>query len=231
MALKRSNLIKSALCAASMVSLAPLAGHAAPAIGSIFSPIDGVIDVSGPGFGGLSDTFNQAGLSAGFTSGVTSFAAYDPAAVTHTLVFSGNEWFSEENTTSATVTYDLGSSIGIDKLALWNDEFSGIGSLDLFVSNDGMNFSSLALDLTPTNNPMNADYVADVFSFGAVSARYIRFAMSGCPQADPGNFPSCAIGEVAFSAADVGMVPEPGTYALMLAGLLAVGVACRRRQR
>ena len=42
----------------------------------IVSPVSGAINSGGPGFGSLSETFNQNGLSIGFVSGVTDFDAY-----------------------------------------------------------------------------------------------------------------------------------------------------------
>ena len=44
------------------------------------------------------------------------------------MIFAGFEWFSNSGTTAAVVTYDLGAVITIDRLALWNEESSGIGT-------------------------------------------------------------------------------------------------------
>jgi hypothetical protein len=194
--------------------------------GVIFSPTSGIINSGGPGFGTLTETINQAGLLSNFVSGVTDFDTYLATNPLHTLVFAGNEWFSNSGTTSASVTYDLGSLTNIDRLALWNEESSGIGTLDLFHSSDGINFAPLALGLKPTDNPL-ANYPADVFSFASVNTRYIRFDMSDCPQPNPASFPSCAIGEVAFRKANV---PEPASVLGLLAiGALGAGAALKRK--
>lgn len=197
---------------------------------TIISATSATIDAGGPGFGSIDDTFNQAGLNTGYTSGVTDFDTYIASAPSHSFVFSGNEWFSNNGTDAAQVTYDLGAVTGIDRLALWNDEAGGIGSLDLLASVDGINFSSLGI-FAPTDNPQDADYFADVFSFAATDARYVRFDMSGCPQTD-NIFNACAIGEVAFRSAAVdGAVPEPATWAFMIFGFGAIGGAMRRQRK
>ncbi|KQT32140.1 coagulation factor 5/8 type domain-containing protein [Sphingomonas sp. Leaf412] len=192
---------------------------------TIIAPTSGVVDVGGPGFGTLRDTINQAGLSSGYTAGVTDFDTYLAGNPTHTSTFSGFEWFSNDGTTSATVTYDFGASVRVDRLALWNEESSGIGRLILSGSADGVTFSQLGI-YSPTDNPVSS-YPADIFSFAAVSLRYARFEMAGCPQADPGTFTACAIGEVAFRTA--AGVPEPATWGLMILGFGAIGGAMRRR--
>lgn len=171
--------------------------------GSIVSPIGGVINAGGPGFGLLRDTFSQSGLTAGFTSGVTSFDAYLATTPRHTMIFGGFEWFSNAGTTGATVTYDLGAVIAIDRLALWNEESSGIGTLNLFSSTDGVTFTPLASNLHPTDhaitNPIDSPpYPADVFGFASTNARFVRFVITDSPQPNPGSFPAAAIGEVAF---------------------------------
>jgi hypothetical protein len=185
--------------------------------GVIIAPVGGVIDSGGPGSGSLADTYNQNGLLTGYVNGVTDFDAYMALHPMHTLIFAGYEWFGNYGTDSAVVTYDLGSVMSISKLALWNEESSGIGLLNLYWSTDNVTFSPLALGLTPTDNPL-ADYPADVFAFAPTSTRYVRFDMSRCPQPDPGSYPSCAIGEVAFDKASV---PDPGSSLL----LLGMGVA------
>ena len=184
----------------------------------IVAPVAGVINAGGPGFGSLSETFDQSGLSSGYISGVTDFDAYLATNPTHTDEFSGFEWFSNSGTTSATVTYDLGTATTINRLALWNEESSGIGLLNLLYSLNNVTFLPLA-SVTPFDNPIG-DYAAQVFGFAPTVAQYVRFEMSNCPQPDPGSFPACAIGEVAFaSGAGPAQAPEPGLIALMALGL------------
>jgi hypothetical protein len=225
--MKTSTVLKKFSTAAvgASISTCILAAPKADA-GVIFSPTSGIINSGGPGFGTLTETINQAGLLSNFVSGVTDFDTYLATNPLHTLVFAGNEWFSNSGTTSASVTYDLGSLTNIDRLALWNEESSGIGTLDLLHSSDGINFAPLALGLKPTDNPL-ANYPADVFSFASVNTRYIRFDMSDCPQPNPASFPSCAIGEVAFRKANV---PEPASVLGLLAiGALGAGAALKRK--
>jgi hypothetical protein len=210
------------------VLCAALGGEAA-AQRVIVAPTSGVINSGGPGFGLLSHTFDQSGLSIGYTSGVTDFDAYMALNPMHTLLFSGFEWFSNSGTTSASVTYDLGSVFTLSRLALWNEESSGIGTLSLWYSLNGSDFFALALGLTPTDNPYG-DYPAEIFAWGPTDMRYIRFDMSDCPQPNPGNFKACAIGEVAF-ASEVGVVPEPATISLVALGLIGLGAVNRRRNR
>ena len=191
---------------------------------TIVSPISGVVNTSGPGFGSLADTLNQNGLLTNFVSGVTNFDTYIATNPLHSLVFFGNEWFSNQGATTAMVTYDLGSTRRIDRLALWNEDSSGIGLLNLFYSTDNITFTSLVSNIIPTDHAV-VNYAADVISFGgAVDARYVRFDMSNCPQPNGGSFVACAIGEVAFSE-----VPEPSSMVMFGLGLAAlVGARFRR---
>ena len=219
--------MKFRIGAASLV-LALTAGGSTAQGQAIVGAVNGVINSGGPGFGALANTWNQAGLSSNYVSGVTDFDTYIASNPMHTWVFACCEWFSNQGASSASVTYDLGLTQGVNALALWNEESSGIGTLDLYGSSDGISFFSLSLGLTPIDNPSgDFDYPAQVFNFSSANVRYIRFDMSNCPQPDS-DFDACAIGEVAFRTANV--VPEPATYAMLLPGLIAVGLAARRRR-
>ena len=128
-------------------------GGAAPAEAApILSAVSATIQAGGPGDGFIKNTHDQAGLIGTYTSGVTDFDTFLGTNPLHTSTYYGFEWFSTLNQTTAQVTYDLGSAHYIDRLALWNEESSGIGVLDLFYSLDGTNFFALALGLTPQDN-------------------------------------------------------------------------------
>ena len=195
--------------------------------GAIFSATSAVINAGGPGDGNIADTFNQNGLLTGYTAGVTDFDTYIAGNPSHSLIFAGNEWFSNLGSTSASVTYNFGSARTFDALALWNEDFAGIGALALSTSSDGVTFAPLVAGLLPPDNTNNVDYGADVFAFGLVTAQYIRFDMTNCPQ-QPAGYDSCAIGEVAFRATTANGVPEPGI--LMLTSLALFGLVLARRR-
>lgn len=198
---------------------------------TILSPITAVASSEFSLDFGINNTINQSGLSSNFVSGVTDFDTYLAIIPTHSLVAFQNEWFTPSGIHSAQVNYDLGGIYNIDKLALWNEEASGIGAFNISVSSDNTNFSLLSAGLMPFNNPLGFNYLAEVFLFGSASARYVRFDITGCPQADSG-FDGCAIGEVAFSAnqGEVSSVPVPAALPLMASALGAFGLGRRRNK-
>lgn len=172
----------------------------------------------------IGNTINQSGLNLGFTSGVTDFDAYLAQNPTHSLI-ALNEWFTQEGVTSATIDYDLGAVFNIDRLALWNEESSGIGSFDILTSTDGISYTLQAAGLLPPDNPL-ADYAATVFNL-PTSARYVRLAVGGCPQPNPGSFTGCGLGEIAFSTISSTAIPTPA----LLPGLIGMSIAALRKRK
>ena len=196
---------------------------------TILSPIAAVASSEFSLVFGINNTINQSGLSSNFVSGVTDFDTYLAINPTHSVLSSQNEWFTPEGIHSAQVNYDLGGIYNIDKLALWNEEASGIGAFNISVSSDNTNFSLLSAGLMPFNNPLDSDYLAEVFLFGSTSARYVRFDITDCPQANS-IFDGCGIGEVAFSG-ELSPIPVPAALPLMASALGAFGLVGRRRNK
>lgn len=202
----------------------------APAFaGAILAPVGAVIDLGGPGYDDIVNTYNQSGLSIGYTSGVTDFDSYIASNPTHSFL-AVNEWFSNFPIISPTfvsVTYDLGAARTLDGLALWNEDGVGMGTLRLSYSLDGTSYNSLGM-YAPINNPDGVDYPAQVFGFSDFSAQFVRVELGGCPAPDRW----CALGEVAFrQVSSAPAVPEPTTWAMMLAGFGLMGAALRRKQK
>ena len=201
----------------------------------IRSPVSAVVNAGGEfdSDRDIGNTIDQSGLSVGFTSGVTDFDAYLATNPTHTVRAIGQEYFTVEGNTAAVITYDLGAVYTVDRLALWNEEFSGIGLLDVFSSTDNINFSQVAAGIVPFDNPLGPAYPAEIFALTTTDAQYIRFDISNSPQPNGSNRLLVGIGEVAFSAAApaVNPIPEPSSFGLLGLGLAAIGVSHRRKMR
>lgn len=189
----------------------------------------------GPGIGDITSTFDQYGLLVDYEDGKTDFDTYIAGNPLHTWEFSvvdaGTtyyyEWFSNFGTRSASVSYDLGQVYQLQGLALWNEDGLGIGQLTIEGSTDGVTWTALKSNLTPTNNPSGKNYGADVFSWDSASVRYVKLNASQCTAIS--EWTGCGFGEVAFNAASP--VPEAGTVAMAGLGLAVVGAVAARRRR
>lgn len=223
---------KFLLCAAAMLPLlfSATAVDAKPAV--MVQAKECEIIEGGPGFGTCTETHNQVGLFTSYVDEVTPLHPYLDLPPMHTFVFLGNEWFSNLDTDSATVSYFVKTSpniLWIDHFVLWNEESSGIGVFNLWYGLKPGDKLDLVLDMvSPPDSPF-ADYGPTLWEFDKRPTEgWWTLEMFKCPQPDPGTFPGCAVGEVAWG----GNVPEPGTWAMMIAGFGLVGWAARnRRQR
>lgn len=217
--------MRTLLSAALTTALLPLSAQAATIVSAV-----SVTPSSERGNVPAVNTINQSGLSAGYVSGVTDFDTYISTNPTHTLIAQNNEWFSDFGNLTPTLTFDLGSVLTIDRIALWAEESSGFSTAVLSSSTDGVNFGNLGT-INPVDNPL-ADYPAEVFGFAATAMQFFRMDMSGCPQPDPGVTNECSLGEIAFSSVDPTTTPIPvPAGAILLGSVLAGGLAAARRTR
>jgi len=190
--------------------------------------------------GDITSTYDMYGLLEDYESGVTDFDSYIASAPLHVWDFSVKEgsttyyyeWFSASGSTAATVSYDLGSVQQTQGMALWNEDGNGIGKLNILGSVDGVTWTTLASQLSPTDHPAVQDYGADVFSWGNTAARYIKLEMSSCPSPSTSTWVGCSIGEVAFNVSPaVSPIPELNSLTMIGLGLALMGVVVARSRR
>jgi hypothetical protein len=170
----------------------------------------------------IGSMLDQSGLDVGFKSGVTDFDHYQSLGPLHDPMFDEQEFFGESNTRSGTIVLDLGAPFPVDRMALWNEDSTGIKKMTVETSDD----QDFLIDVTPQGTfrldrpTRDADYPAQLFDFDSptVRDRYVKIEIR-CYATDLNN---CGIGEVAFS------VPEP-TSALLF-GLGLAGLAAGRRR-
>ena len=189
----------------------------------------------------IDNTIDQSGLSATYTSGLTDFDDYLAGNPMHTSFADGNEWFSgkqkksKKGSAGISVTYDLGQAYSVDRMALWNEEFTGLGTTELYASLDGLTFILLATIL-PVDSPFAPEgtdipYSAQVFSFLAAEFQYLKLVMLDCPKAPGQKARYCGIGEVAFSAQlAAAPVPVAPTLLLLVTALAPLPWLARRRK-
>lgn len=178
--------------------------------------------------GDVQHIIDRSGLTPTFTSGITDFDAYMGADPRHTTTYSGFEWFAAQNSTSASITLDMGAVLNVSRVAFWNDEFSGTATLRVLSCDSAACTTTTELGLfSPINNPAGGlSYGGEVFDIADALTRYIRLDVTG-PQANHQGWSAPSIGEVAFDV-QAGAVPEPASLLLCLSALSALA---RRRRR
>lgn len=216
--------MKTLSASALLVALLPLSASAASIVSAI-----GVTASSERSLVPASATIDQSGLSATYVSGVTDFDTYIGTNPTHTSLAAGNEWFSDFGNLTPTLTFDLGSVLTVDRIALWVEESSGFSTAVLSSSVDGVTFGNLGT-INPVDNPV-ASYPAEVFGFATTAMQFFRMDMSGCPQPNPGSTQECSLGEIAFSVGTTTPIPVPASGLLLVSAIASGALFGRWRAR
>lgn len=202
-----------------------LAVAASAHAGVIVSPTAITASTTFPGYD-VNNLINQSGLTAGFVSGVSDFDTYMAGNPGHSWALEG-EWFTTFDQPGAVLNMDLGAVFKVLRLALWTDEYWGAGKVTIATSLDGVTYGDVGEGLPTDWATGPQDYPADVFALAPSTARYVRLTLSDCPQPKSASGGGCGLGEIAFEA---GGVPEPATWAMMIAGFGVLGAAARRRR-
>lgn len=225
----------NATCMKLLAAASLLAGTAASATMLTYA---GTVTAAPPGSFGLNAPrlLDQSGLSAGYVSGVTAFAGYAASGVSHvgSSTSNGTGYLAAAG---ATVDIDLGQTLLLGSLALWNDnDAQGVRSFSLQIADNAAYAGAVSLgSFTAQYGNANSfltyskGTAAQVFDLSDAAGRYVRIqfenAYSGA---------SINVGELVFGGQAQGAVPPaatvpaPDTLALAGMGLLALAVLRRR---
>ncbi len=144
-----------------------------------------------------------------------------------------NMWMTDLGVDKATLTFDLGGAYKLSSIDVWNYNFGKeewVSTLDraakaftIAISTDGVTFTEvLAGEFARGTGELLG---AETFGLSGV-ARYVQLNLSGNHQSQPETYGYAPIGlsEVRFAGSPV---PEPATWAMMIAGFGLVGGALR----
>ena len=208
----------------SVVALIVIAGQAEA--GFIVAPVGVTANTMGTNTGSILNTFNQTGLSAGYTSGSTDFDTYVASNPTHANLNAFNGWSGLAGPVLGYIDYDLGSSMTLESLALWNQfNTNSITSLTVFVSS---NIGFVGATNVGTFNPLGPNPITvQTFATPAVG-QYVRLQVNAI---NGGTFVNLA--EIAFEQGAVtgALLPEPTSLAIFGVGAGILGLCGVRRRK
>jgi hypothetical protein len=171
----------------------------------------------------VNNLINQSGLFSSYTSGVTDFDSYITSGPTHNGGSSAAIWGTNSGITTSELTFDFGSSILLESMALWNRglSFQGIKSFNILACSDATCINSVVLGsyvAAGVNGSSSSGLtLPEVFAFTSTSTQFIQLDIfSGY------NGSNLTAGEVAFEKTQA--VPAPATLALLGLGLFCMVV-------
>ena len=148
----------------------------------------------------------------------------------------GNMWMTDLSTDQATLTFDLGGLYKLSSIDVWNYNFGEevfASTLDraakaftLAISTDGVTYTEiLAGEFARGTGELLG---AETFGLSG-AARFVQLNLSGNHQQLPEYYGYSPLGlsEVRFAGS---AVPEPATWAMMIAGFGLAGSAIRARR-
>lgn len=165
---------------------------------------------------------NQAGLSQGYTSGVTDYVGYAGLGVTQATPLV-DTYVQSDGSTTGTWIFDLGKFHEVTHFMLWNaPTTAGNRILEFRIHvDDNVNFTSPTLGGTFTSSPSAAYPVAsESFVLTPAEGRYARLEILSNAGGTRTLF-----GEVAFGGV---AIPEPSAALCTTAGMLLLMVRRRR---
>lgn len=176
---------------------------------------------------------DQSGLTSLYVSGTTAFATFANNSKHDSNNATVTSWASANSNKTGFLSFDLGVAYNIGGMAWFGfGDTSGSRITDIKVyadtdssamnGNTGLLFASGSFGVPAGSIPQSMQ--ANDFTFSsAATTRYLTIEIVGNAGAGISG-----LGEVVFSQ-NVSAVLEPGTYALMGLGLLAIGCAKGRR--
>jgi hypothetical protein len=171
----------------------------------------------------VSQITDQSGLSAKYTSGVTDFDSY----VATTTSSSTNFDFFGFNGTSGVITFNLGASYKLDRLALWPFFGSSIAmrNFTLYADTDAdTNNLGTVLGGFTASVGSSDPVAAQVFNFSATDTQFVQMIITS----NAGS-PVTGLNEVAFREATA--VPwETDALSVIGTTLLFVGGVWKKRK-
>lgn len=175
--------------------------------------------------------FDESGLSSRYVNGETDFTQYLNSGVTH-FGSSATNGTGFLGAAGAVIDIDLGKSLMLSHLALWNDnDTQGVKNFSLWAAqnanfSDAVSLGSFVAQYGDKNSLLaySKPTKAQLFDLNDAIGRYVRVKFNDAYAGSKVN-----VGELVFGADEPQQVSAPGSLALTGLGLLAI-VSIRRRQ-